>query len=435
VTKHLRHLVLVSLSVAISTLVFTSVWADFARQEWAFFKPISLPEEHIHESLIEIVPDFEIFATANAELTDLRIIAANDQTEIPYKLIVERGERSRSELTVAVSNLGHMSGQYTSFVADLKETGILHNELEVQTPSKNFQRIVRVEAGTDGETWMILEKNAQIFDHTLNERNYTVRDTRIHYPSTTSRYLRIRILDNDEPPIEIVGAVAYFTQELEAQEIDLYATMATREEDTASQSTILVVDLKSTGVPSARLAIITPQENFYRQVGLEGSNDGVKWKWIQSSDVLYAYNTPRFVGNKLSVTYPESTFRYFRLTIRNEDNPPIEIEEIRAHGFLRKLVFSASPAGIYRLYYGNPSIHAPSYDLERIFPYLVTENLTRAQLGPHTTNPIYIVPSRPFTERYPWLLPMVVAGAAFLIGLFLLKLLSQIRRQLSPPTP
>lgn len=75
---------------------------------------------------------------------------------------------------------------------------------------------------------------------------------------------------------------------------------------------------------------------------------------MQGSEVIYAYNTPKFVGNKFSLRYHESTFRYFRLTILNEDNPPLPIDGARAYGFLRKLIFPASSGRTYRLYYGTP---------------------------------------------------------------------------------
>ena len=90
------------------------------------------------------------------------------------------------------------------------------------------------------------------------------------------------------------------------------------------------------------------------------------------------------------------------------------------------------------LYYGNEEARAPSYELERVFPYLVTENLPEAQLGVHSSNPLFMEPAPPtvpFTERYPWLLPTVVAMAALLIGLFLASLLRQIRKVLPPPAP
>ncbi len=196
------------------------------------------------------------------------------------------------------------------------------------------------------------------------------------------------------------------------------------------------MDLGSQGFPTSRIAATTSQENFYRQVSLEGSNDAKTWTFVQSPEVLYAYNTPKFVGNKLSISYPESTFRYFRLTIFNEDNPPLPVATARAYGSLRRLIFSASPGSTYSLYYGNADARAPSYELERVFPYLVTDNLPEAKLGPHTANPLFTGLSgaaRPFTERYPWLLPTVMALAGVLIGLFLASLFRQVRKILPPP--
>ena len=105
---------------------------------------------------------------------------------------------------------------------------------------------------------------------------------------------------------------------------------------------------------------------------------------------------------------------------------------------MRKLVFSADRAGSYRLYYGNPEAGPPSYDLERIFPYLVTEGLPAAGLGPHTQNPAFLVPDpspKPFTERFPWLLPVIVAIAALIIGAFLASLIRQLKGSLPPPAP
>ena len=55
-----------------------------------------------------------------------------------------------------------------------------------------------------------------------------------------------------------------------------------------------------------------------------------------------------------------------------------------------------------------------------------------ARLGSHDVNPAFDVPAPrpeivPFTERYPWLLPAVVALAALLVGLFLASLIRQVR--------
>lgn len=410
--------------------------ADFSLESWRYFKPIVVPTDLSGENLVEAASDLEVFAHAAPALQDLRIIETETTREVPYKLLVERGEQRRGSLPVNIVDLGHIPGQYTSFVADLGREGALHNELEVRTTSRNFQQRVVVEGSPDAETWAVLEDEAQIFDFTIEERNFNARDTRVRYPTSTSRYLRVRVHNGGEPPLEVTGAVAYFAQNLPPREMDVPASLTGLEEIVEKRQTRLVLDLGTQGFPSNRLLVTTPQENFYRQVSLDGSNDRDTWFLLEPSEDIYAFNTPTFVGSKLEISYPETGFRYFRLTISNEDNPPLPVSGARAFGALRKLVFAAEPENTYRLYYGNPLSRAPSYELERIFPYLVTENLPQAGLGTGTVNPSYAEPAgptKPFSERYPWLLPTVVALAALLIGVFLTSLLRQVRRTLPPP--
>ena len=212
--------------------------------------------------------------------------------------------------------------------------------------------------------------------------------------------------------------------------------ISARVEDAKERSTQLILDLGSRGFPTNRISLSTSQENFYRRVKLEGSDDNRLWIPLRRSENLYAFNTPEFVGSQLTLSYPESRYRYFRLTVFNEDDPPLPVTGARAGGFLRKLIFFADPGVGYRLYYGNPSAQPPSYELEQVFPYLVTENLPVAGLGDHTANPLFTgptEPSKPFTERYPWLLPTVVALAALLIGVFLTSLFRQLKGMLPPP--
>ena len=434
--RPLKLLAVAGLLVLLPGILAVAVYADFSEDSWRSFKAVTLPPGLPPGSLVDLEPDLEVFAQADPSLRDLRIVEVETQREIPYKLLVERGEQRRVFLPVTIRDLSHLPGQHTSFVADLGQTGILHNELEIRTPSQNFQRSVVVEGSPDGEVWAILEEDVQIFDFTIQERNFNAADTRLQYPASTSRYLRIRIINGDEPPLEVQGASAFFFQKLDPRETRLLAAPAGREENPEQQSSRLLFDLGTQGFLSNRLSMSIPQDNFYRRVSLEGSQDGQRWVILQRSEDIYAFNTPRFVGSKLEVHYPESGFRFLRLTIFNEDNPPLDVGSATAFGALRKLVFAAEPQHTYRLYYGNDSALPPSYELERIFPYLVTENLPQAGLGPHSANPSFAgpqKPSEPFTERYPWLLPTIVAVAALFIGIFLTSLLRQLRKVLPPP--
>ena len=234
----------------------------------------------------------------------------------------------------------------------------------------------------------------------------------------------------------VQGAVVFFAQQIPPRRAEYPLTISTRTEDATEQSTQLVLELESRGLPTNRLSFTILQANVYRRVNLEGSHDNQLWVLLRRSGNIYAFNTPKFVGSQLSIGYPESTYRYFRLTIFNEDDALLPIRGLQASGFSRKLIFSADPGVSYRLYYGNSAANPPSYELEHIFPYLVTENLPVAGLGAHTANPQFTgpeTPSEPFTERYPWLQPTVVATGALLIGIFLISLFRQLKGILPPP--
>ncbi|MBI2872078.1 MAG: DUF3999 family protein [Chloroflexi bacterium] len=428
----------IGLAAALASLVAAPLSADFSKDSWKFFKPIVLPQGLTNGALVEVSPDAEVFANAAPLLWDLRVVEVDSLQEVPYKLLVEQGEQRRSFIYATVRDLGHVPGQYTSFVADLGKEGILHNELEIQTPTRNFQRRLVVEGSSDSKTWAILQEKGQIYDFTIQERHFTQRYVRVQYPASTARYLRVRILNDGEPPLDVTGAMAYSSQELPPRVIELAAAIVKREENPVDRKTIVVLDMGSQGFPTSQLSLDIPQQNFYRQVSLEGSNDSDKWTLLQGAEAVYAYNTPKFVGSKLSIGYPESAYSFYRLTIFNEDNPPLAISGARTRSYLRRLIFAASPDKTYRLYYGNLGARTPSYELERIFPYLVTENLPVAQLGAHVSNTLFTVPPeppKPFTERNSWLLPTAVALAGVLIGLLLANLLRQIKKVLPPPTP
>ena len=431
-----KPLAIAALVILLAALATFPVAADFSEQAWRFFQPVALPPDLPEMSLVEVVPGREVFPHAARGLADLRILEMDSQTEVPYVLLVERGERRRSSVAVRMRDLGHVPGQHTTFTLDLERERILHNELQISTPSHNFQRDIVVEGSEDAENWGVLDDSGQIFDFTILERGFTTRDTRVKYPSSSARYLRVRIIDGELPALDVQGAVVFFAQQIQPRQTEYPLNITVRVEDAAEKSTQLVLDLGRLGFPTNRISLTTSQENFYRRVKLEGSQDNQLWTVLRNSDNLYVFNTPKFVGSQLSISYPESRFRYFRLTVFNEDDPPLPVTGAQASGFLRKLIFFVDPGGSYRLYYGSPNAKPPSYELEHVFPYLVTENLPVAGLGAHTANPLFtgpLEPTKPFTERYPWLLPTVVALAALLIGVFLTSLFRQLKGMLPPP--
>ena len=416
----------------------TGVLAAFPLHDWQYFKIITLPVDlqkeglvEITPDLVEITPDWEVFAGSAAGLVDLRIITGGD-TEVPYKLEISKAERKQTSLDAVLRDRAYVPGSHTMFTADLGHQGFLHNQIEVETPSADFGRTATVETSNDGANWVKVAEQT-VYDFTVKERRFTTRDTRVKYPDSTARYVRVKIADEGGGPLEIAGANVFFVKETPAREVQWPATILSTSRDIDQGTTLVEVDLGTPKLPSHRIAVDILEVNFNREVILQASADRETWRTILSRSNIYAYNTPKFVGSNLAITYPETASRYLRLIIYDEDSPPLSIQGVDVWGLWRRLVFTANPQHSYRLYYGNMEAKQPSYDIERVFPYLVTEELPEARLDPQATNPDFVEKKPPLSERFPWLFPTVITVAAVLVALLLLGIVRQARKVLPPP--
>ncbi len=432
----MRNNCLSGIKIFLMTLVFlslasSSVAADFSQRDWRYVKAINLPAKLQPENLVEIVPDREVFANAAHGLADLRIISSKNE-EVPYKLEVSKSESKRTSFPVSIRDKGYIPGSYNIFTADLGQEGILHNEIEIRITSTNFRRTATVEASNDEATWMKMAEQT-VYDFTVKERRFTTRDTRIRYPDSTARYVQVKIADDGEGPLEITGATVFFVKETPAREIPWPSSILDISRDTGQRTTNVEVDLGTPGIPSYRLDINVPDTNFYREVTLQTSTDRKQWSTILPQADIYAFDTPKFAGKSLGITYREATSRYLRLVIHDEDSPPLTIHEVDVWGLRRRIVFAADPQQSYQLYYGNAEAQRPYYDIERVFPYLVTEQLPEAMLGPQATNPDFVEEKPPVSERFPWLFPTVVVVAVIVVALLLIGIFRQARKVLPPP--
>ena len=408
--------------------------ADFSLRDWRYAKTIALPSNFQQEGLVEINPDREVFAGSISGLSDLRVVA-DGNTETPYKLDVNRATSERTYIQVSISDKGYLPGQYNSFIADLGRAGILHNEMEFQTSASNFRRTAVVEASNDRFTWAKVAEQI-VYDFTVKERSFTTRNTRVRYPENTARYLRIKIIDDGTGSLEVYNATVFFVKETLAREVAWPATILDVSRDASQRTTMVQIDLGSPGVPSYRLSVNIPEVNFHRAVSLEASADREIWRNILSRSEVYAYDTPKFVGSSSGITYPETSLRYLRLIIYDEDSPPLTVKRVDVWGLQPRLVFSANPEHSYQLYYGNTEARRPSYDIERVFPYLVTDELPKVTLGAQTANPGFVEkkpPLPPLSERLPWLLPAVIVVAVVLLAFLLYGIIRQVRKVLPPP--
>ncbi len=407
------------------------LYADFSLDHWEFLKPIELPSSYGKDQLVELPLDQEIYQETNIGETDLRLIAGRNR-EVPYQLVIQEKRSQRESVPVEIRDVGFVPGQYSSFVADLGEDGQRHNEVEISLTGKNFRTIVTVETSLDGETWAVVQDNAEIYDFTSANKQFNARDTAAKYPESAARYLRVKVAESDAEPLKIGGASVFLTEETPARETTYLPDTVSSSENPESGATIHVLDTASSGIPLSRLSFQAGSVNFHRRAVVEGSVDGTNWVWLGEGEI-YSFDTPKFTGSRLELNFPESRFSRYRVIVENEDDAPLPLTGFTFHGVDRKLLFHPTPGIKHSLYYGNPVATAPSYDLERIVPYLDTEDALPATLGIQQPNKDYSGFDVPLTERLPWLLPTGVALAALGVAALLFGVVRRAKTILPPP--
>jgi hypothetical protein len=126
-----------------------------------------------------------------------------------------------------------------------------------------------------------------------------------------------------------------------------------------------LVRLPRAGVPFTRLICSAKSPLFQRQVSLFEETAGDRGE---------VYRHP--LGDATWVQTPDRKSREFLLAFSetpqtdtlvletdNGDNPPIELERFTAFYPVTRMIFKARPADNLFLYYGNPRVSPPNYDL------------------------------------------------------------------------
>ena len=397
---------------------YLNVSADFSLGSWRYEKAIS----KANGGIVDVPIDNEVFANSNKGLSDVRIIDDVSQ-EVPYKLVTTKNDSSRKDYAPKLINNSVAVGKYSTAILDLGERGLITNSFTIQTTSNNFQRNVTV-YGSDNQTdWNVLKSNGYIYDYTDSKAQVKSQNTTVSFSDSIFRFLKIEVADVDNKPVVIKSVLVSQFAQKNVQEFSVSPSFEIAQ-DAANQTTNLVADLGQSGIPTNKILLTIGDENFNRSLAVFSSNDknSANWKSV-GYGYIFRYNTPKFVGENSSIVINETTDRYFKIAIYNNDNLPLSFSGIATFATYRDLVFQAQAGKSYRLFYGNTKAKAPQYDLEKYFQYLDLTKLQNVSLGAQETNQQFVPerePLKPFTERYSYLLSaaMITAGMILLVMVY-----------------
>jgi hypothetical protein len=144
-----------------------------------------------------------------------------------------------------------------------------------------------------------------------------------------------------------------------------------------------IIKLPHANLPLTRLACVSPAPLFERSLSLyEELTDerGDRYRqslgnarWIQTPD----NKSKEFVMTFESVPQSDTLF----LETENGDNPPIELEQFTAVYPVTRVLFKAKAGDELFLYYGNPRVSPPHYDLSLVAGQLLAADKKNAPLA------------------------------------------------------
>ncbi|MEI7881284.1 MAG: DUF3999 family protein [bacterium] len=267
--------------------------------------------------------------------------------------------------------------------------------LQFESSVRNFEKLVTVSGSMDRQLWTVLATNEPIYDYS---RFVDVRRDRIPLTIGNYRWYRIEVSNitenKDSPLVEIIRQTrgSQIANETEATSfrrepfrmdritfLERHTSVEsgdpeTREreisnwvvnQDQPKQQTILT--FSTPREPLAAMVLITEEANFSRAVTLEGrATEQEAWQTLASGRIT-RIRAGMVQQDSMTLTLPrEYRGRYFRLTLQNQDNPPLIFAGLRARYNTYEGLFFPKAGASYRVYFGGTEIPAPRYDVATV---------------------------------------------------------------------
>lgn len=380
--------------------------------------------------------DPAVFTHAGPHLSSLRLY--NGDHETPYAINYS-APIDGSPKTIAPLNAGLRIGA-TSFDAAMPDGSYSNINLDID--AHDFIATVHV-SGSQSQSGSPVTNlgSFTIFDFT---RQRLGRSTVLHLPQSDFRYLHFRI-DGPIHPDQITGLSTGRLSAGEPQYVTVAASSSVQQKDHDSVVEFAV----PVNVPVDRIAFTSGAQpaNFSRDVTVtiapansRPSTDAEEpAPPVTSSGYLLRIHTTqnghRIDEENLTIDTPAYATSIgpaetkWTITVHNQDDAPIDLRSVSLQMIARNLCFDSKSGASYTLYYGDDALTPPHYDYASLF--VLDKQAASVNLDPEVQNPDYEPrpDTRPFTERHPALLWIVLIAAIIVLGVIALRSSKQLEQQ------
>lgn len=342
---------------------------------------------------IELVPDGAMYAHAQRDFSDLRVVDAQG-AQVPWRFAPQPLDGGAPRRLPAFDQ-GTISGLAVARVR--VQQPVVRATLQVR--SRRFVGLATAYGSSDGRTWTRLS-TTQVFDVSGAVH---ARSTTVLLPPNDFRLLEFRVSHVSRIAGVLVAAHPH------APEL---APLAAR---VRTRGSIVTVDLGNANTPVDELHVTASTRRYDRPFTVLTGN-----RTLVGAGVLVRLDRPT-----TTVIPVNMRARYLRILVDDGDDPPLRGVRVGAYARPRPLLLEGGHGGALRAYYGS-HVRPPSYDWARLPPRaLHLDAVRRAALGTERPNPDFrIVDRRSVFAKHRSLVALALAlcaGAVIAASAFALR--------------
>ncbi len=398
-------------------IVFAIEAAADEKQLFRFFKPLPSPEQRADIARIPL--DSEIYNSTSMSLGDIRLLDA-DGSEIPFAIAPDESpektvhtKRVKSEIV----SLKKLDGNAIEIIVKSPDSPEDFSGIDIDTRSRNYEKQISVQASDDMTNWTQVCSDNSIFDYSefADLSNSSISFPKIH----RNKYFKILISNFSEekksPRHEFVtekrlgsdfSVIEKISVSSEPLRLDNIFLIAKTEKTLRQQRRKIEYQAKDFSVrnlpdateiffstrmePLDSVVLETESANFARECRVYASDDGKSWQELSGSrGKIKKVKISNFYCSDMELAL-NGRHRHLKISITNGDAPPLEFTGVKLFGSRHMLEFILasvkSPEGM-KIYYGNPEITAPSYDVGEIIGSLKNPSYIEIIPGAEIKNP------------------------------------------------
>jgi hypothetical protein len=335
-----------------------------------------------------VVLDEGVWAHARRDLADLRLFAGN--TEVPYKLTLERSSESAQKSEVKLLNVGPLNAgrpgaagsggaSGAEFVVDMAGVAVYDGvELRLADSAKNFVARASVQGLRAASDPLGTDLGGSVIYDLSNEglgAGFTVKFRQATFP-----FLRVRVTEIS--PDQVMRAIAINSSAHAGGWTPVSTTLPIEQ---AGRTTVVTWKANA-GVPVSRvvLSVDPSQTNFWRDIEVLTPDGGTVTN-TSVHRVHMARDGNVAESDSLAIDLPYEAWGGFQIVIENGDEPPLKISAAKGYFYERRMYFDPHGSTSVSLYSGNSRLGTPSYEYSRLFH--ADENAAVVTLGLDAQNP------------------------------------------------